>query len=245
MSKIKKAQKPFTFFSTSLLVEITGKKAHHLKEFIEVLKTIDESSIFYHVHHSFREYNFAPGKYSNDFARWVADVLEENSLAEKLAAINIADFTCLAGLRDRLVEIITNHLNASVEIRKASPGSEFYFLRAVAIINPSSYQAWTLGQFTECLQKVGMRSLYHHFFDARLRLGHKTNDFSNWIDTALGRKELAQKIEQLDPYFMTMDQLKGKIIELCLAEEEKEYHLLDLTRFVAKKIINKVIRKQS
>lgn len=243
MVQIKEACEPFVFYNTSLLVEITGKKAHHLKEFIEVLKTIDEASIFYHVHHSFREYNFAPGKYSNDFARWVADDLEENSLAEKLASINIADFTTLKDLRDKIVEIITRHLETSVEIRKATNGREFYFLRGVAIIKPTPYKALTLGQFTDCLQNIGMRSLYHHFFDARLRLEHKTNDFSNWIYKCLGRKELAKKIESLDPYFMTMDQLKQKIIDLCLAEEEKEYHFLDLAKFIAKKIIRKALKK--
>ncbi|OGC37727.1 hypothetical protein A2526_06585 [candidate division WOR-1 bacterium RIFOXYD2_FULL_36_8] len=73
-----------------------------------------------------------------------------------------------------------------------------------------------------------MRSLYYHFFDARLRLGHKTNDFSNWIRGSFGDEILAQKIERLDPYFMTMDELKSRIIDLCLVEKkEKEPGFLD------------------
>ena len=199
-----------------MLVEITGKKAHHLKEFVQILKTIDESSIFYHIHHAFREYSFASGEYSNDFARWVGEDLEEATLAERLAAINVADFTDLGSLRAKLVEIIEDHLMNAVEIRKAAPGREFYFLRSTGFVSPTPYEAWTLQEFAKDLNQVGMRSIYFHFFDARLRLGHHTNDFSNWIRDSLGEHEMADKIEKLDPYFMTMDQLKNRIISICL-----------------------------
>lgn len=219
--KEKVAKEPFCFYTSSLLVEITGKKAHHLKEFVKILKEIDETSIFYHVHHALREYSFAPGQYSNDFARWVAEDLEEGALAERLASINVRDFTDLNSLRNKLVEIVEDHLSSSVEIRKAPPGREFYFLRSTEIISPTAYEVTTLKEFTNALDRVGMRSLYFHFFDARLRLGRKTNDFSNWIRNALGEDEIAGKINGLDPYFMTMDQLKYRIIAICLGKEEK------------------------
>jgi hypothetical protein len=231
----KKAKEPFRFFTSSLLVEIIGKKARHLKEFVEILKTIDESSIFYHVHHTFREYSFAPGQYSNDFARWMDEDLEESLLAERVASINVRDFMDIDALRGKLVEIVEDHLNNAVEIRKAPPGREFYFLRNIGIITATPYAAWTLEEFAEGLRKVGMRSLYFHFFDARLRLGHKTNDFSNWIRTSLGNAKVADAIDNLDPYFMTMDQLKEKIIALCLSKEEKgAFDLKDLIRLFKK-----------
>ncbi len=212
---ITRAKKPFRFYTTSSLIEITGQKAHHLKDFIKLLKQIDSSCIFYHIHHSFREYTFAPGQYSNDFARWVSEDLEEARLAERLASIDISEFTDLETLRNKLVEIVEDHLMNAVEIRKAAPGREFYFLRGTSIINPTAYEANTLEEFTSALEKVGMRSLYFHFFDARLRLGRKTNDFSNWIRQELGEPEIAVKINKLDPYFITMDQLKQKIVAIC------------------------------
>ncbi len=209
------AKKPFHFFSTSSLVEITGKKAYHLKDFVKILQEIDESSIFYHTHHSFREYTFAPGQYSNDFARWVNDDLEEARLAERLAAIDVHEFTNLNDLRKKLVEITEEHLMDAVEIRKAPPGREFYFLRGTSIVSPTPYKVKTIEEFIDALNKVGMRSLYFHFFDARLRLGRRTNDFSCWIEDSLGDQEIADKINDLDPYFITMDQLKEKIITIC------------------------------
>ena len=215
-----RAENPFQFCTSSLLIEITGKKASHLKEFVEILKDIDPSSIFFHMHHAFREYSFAPGQYSNDFSRWVADDLEEATLAERLASINVRDFNSLEALRDKIVEIIENHLKQAVDIRLSPKGREFYFLRNIGIVTKTKHEAWTLEEFAKNLKKVGMRSLYYHFFDARLRLGRKTNDFSNWISDSLGNHELAEQIETLDPYFMTMDQLRDKIISLCLGKNE-------------------------
>jgi len=205
-----KAKTPFEFYTSSLLVEITGKRAHHLKEFVEILKKIDASSVFYHVHHSFREYHFAPGKYSNDFARWVGEDLEENVLAERLASINVRDFTTIEALRQKIIQMVEEHLETAVEIRKAAIGREFYFLRNITIAMATECSATSIKEFVAALNKIGMRSLYFHCFDARLRLGRKTNDFSEWFATSLGRADIAQKIEALDPYFMTMDELKKK-----------------------------------
>jgi hypothetical protein len=215
----KVATQPFRFKTSSLLVEITGKKAHHLKEFVLVLKQMDVSSIFYHTHHSFREFSFAPVEFTNDFARWVSDDLEEKILAERLASINIREYTDLESLRERLVSIIVDHLIEAHEIRIAPAGREFYFLRSIGIVASIPFEAWNLQQLAECIKRVDMQSIYFHFFSARFRLHHKTNDFSKWIRENLGDNETAEKIEKLDPYFLTMDQLRNKIISICLGEK--------------------------
>jgi len=228
----KRADQPFRFHSTSLLVEIIGEKAHHLKEFVEILKKIDEASIFFHVHHAFREHSFIPSEYSNDFAHWIGEDLEESRLAERLAAVNIRDFKDLSSLRARLVEIIEEHLSQVTEIRMAPQGREFYFLRSTSIISPTEYEVWTLKEFAKALNKVGMRSLYFHFFDARLRLGHRNNDFSLWIENNLDNKDLAQRIESIDPYFVRMDQLREKIIALCKEEQKSIFDIKKISRLI-------------
>ena len=215
-----KAKVPFEFYTSSQLVEITGKKASHLKEFVKILKEIDESSIFYHIHHAFREHHFAPGLYANDFAYWIKEELGEAALAEKLANINIKDFVDLNDLRQEIVKIIEEHLGKAIEIRRALPGHEFYFCRNIGVIQKTKYAAWTLEEFCETLKKVGLRSLFFHFFEARLRLHHKTNDFSNWIVFNFGNQELARKIEALDPYLYSADELRDRIIALICRKEE-------------------------
>src|SRR3989339_1948771 len=110
-----RAKKPFEFYTSSQLVEITGRKAANLKEFLDIIKEIDDSAIFYHVHHAFRDHQFAPGLYTNDFAHSVGDELKENALAEKLANINIKDYPELNSLRNKIVEIIGSYLQANPE----------------------------------------------------------------------------------------------------------------------------------
>jgi hypothetical protein len=101
-----------------------------------------------------------------------------------------------------------------VEIRRAPAGQEFYFCRNVGVIQKTKYVAWDLEEFCEKLKLVGLRSLFFHFFEARLRLQRKTNDFSNWIKFNFGDEKLAEKIEKLDPYLYTMDELRDQIIAL-------------------------------
>ncbi|OGC35422.1 hypothetical protein A2311_06145 [candidate division WOR-1 bacterium RIFOXYB2_FULL_48_7] len=217
----KSAVELFRFYTSSLLVQISGKKAANLPEFLAQLRLVDESVIFYHIHHAFREYYFAPGQYSNDFARWIEDEFKESALAEKIASVELLEVTSLAALRDQLVKIMEQFLGERSEKQEAVPaGREFYFLANVGIIVPTQYEVRTIEEFVLALERVGMRSLYYHFFDARLRLGRKTNDFSNWIRHSLKNEQLAKEIELLDPYLMTMDQLKKRIIELCLGERK-------------------------
>ncbi|MBU0574006.1 MAG: DUF5752 family protein [Candidatus Margulisiibacteriota bacterium] len=217
-----RAKVPFRFYTASQLVQITGRRAAHLKEMVEELKQVEDSSIFYHVHHAYREHQFAPGMYPNDFAHWVKDELGESVLAERLASLNIKEFSDIATLRQRIIDIIVDFLNSATEIRKASAGHEFYFCSNVAVVMQTKYLAYTLDEFCEGLKRVGLRSLFFHFFEARLRLGHKTNDFSMWIKDNFGDKALADQIEALDPYLYTLDQLRDKIAALIRGDDGRE-----------------------
>jgi hypothetical protein len=214
------AKNQFRFSTSSNLMELTGKRARHLKEFVEILKEIDGSSIFCHTHQAFREFNFAKGIFTNDFAYWAANAIQEEDLAERLASIDIRDFVDIRSLRERLVEIIEAYLGEKDEIRIAPRGKEFRFCKSISVVTLTPYEAWTLSDLKEALKRVGARSIFYHFFDARLRLGRPTNDFSNWIESSLEKPELAKKIEKLDPYLFTLDGLRQKIIEL-IEEEEK------------------------
>lgn len=215
-----RAKVPFEFYTSSQLVEITGKKAAHLKEFIEILKEIDEPSIFYHIHHAFREHHFAPALYTNDFAHWVSEELGLDALAERLANINIKDFTELKSLREKIVSTIEEYLKTNPESGSFLPKHKFYFCKNIGVVQKTKYIAWDLEEFCENLRRVGLRSLFFHFFEARLRLGRKTNDFSDWIKFNFGDEQLAHRIEALDPYQYTMDELRNKIISLICGKKE-------------------------
>jgi len=50
-------------------------------------------------------------------------------------------------------------------------------------------------------------------FEARMRLGVPDNDFSQWLKS-MGEEGLANKISRLDPYNMTLESLRKKIIRM-------------------------------
>ena len=218
-----RAKAPFEFYTSSQLVEITGRKAANLKEFLDIIKEIEESSIFYHVHNAFREHQFAPGLYTNDFAHWIAEELNENALAEKLANLNIKDYTEIQSLRGKIAEIIENHLKANPDNSNLAVKHKFYFCKNIGVIQKTKYAAWDLEEFCDRLHKVGLRSLFFHFFEARLRLDRKTNDFSDWVIYNYKNEKLARQIEALDPYLYTMDQLRDQIINLICGKEENVF----------------------
>jgi len=247
------ASSSFTFYTSSNLMELTGQKARHLKEFVEILKIIDGASIFCHTHQAFREFHFAKGIFTNDFAYWAAEAIQEEDLAERLASVDIRDFVDIRSLRERLIEIIEDYLGEKNEIRIAPRGKEFHFCKSISIASRTSHEVWTLSEFRDALKKVGDRSLFYHFFDARLRLERSTNDFSNWIESSLGKPDLAGKIEKLDPYLFTLDGIRERMMELIdeeLRSESIDEMLKDRTLGViskmkaARDILSKIFRKK-
>ena len=47
---------------------------------------------------------------------------------------------------------------------------------------------------------VDASTLFFHIIEARYRLGRGRGDFAEWVDTALGRHELAERLSHIDPY---------------------------------------------
>jgi hypothetical protein len=68
-------------------------------------------------------------------------------------------------------------------------------------------------EFFALLTAVSNASLFYHIFESRLRLERTTNDFSSWL-ASIGATEVAAAIDRLDPYAVTLDQLKRQIADL-------------------------------
>ena len=72
------------------------------------------------------------------------------------------------------------------------------------------------------LERVTLNSIHFHMFEARLRLEKRTNDFSLWLATQLGREKLAEKIAKLDPYSQTDESLRSAILKLVHDDMKKK-----------------------
>lgn len=215
---VKKAKKPFTFYSRSHMKELTGLKARNLRELADTLKVVPDAVIYYHTHHFLEEHHYLTPQPANDLAMWVDDALGDDVLAERLAAVDTFQFTSLQALRERHVSIIEEELARGGSLRESAPGDEFHFVKSLSVIIRAPYEASDLREFVECLRKLSPGSLYFHIFESRLRLGRGLNDFSAWLAGSLDEPELAEKIARLDPYTHSLEGLRTTLTDLIEKE---------------------------
>ena len=211
---VKKAKEPFRFYSRVHLTELTGLKAGNLLELRDVLKSAPDAVVYYHTHHFVEEHHFLVPEPSNDFSYWTGSALDNDVLAERLAAVNIMDFSSLPALRDRFVGILDEYISLNGETRHVAEGMEFHFMRSIAAIMPTAYLASDLREFIEALRKVSEGSIYFHLFESRLRLGKGQNDFSAWLEDSLGESRLGHEIAHLDIYTSTLEGIRSTLIQL-------------------------------
>jgi hypothetical protein len=205
---------PFHFYTERRLVQLTERTAHTLPDLLSVLRDIPGSCIFYHTHHMFLSHHFEKPVVYNDFSNWVSEALQEDALAERLAAVDLMAFTAIRPLRDAIVSMIGAHVKSNGgRVRECPPGDEFHFCKSKSFIMPTGVVATDVADFFGKLRGITNVSLYFHFLEARLRLERRTNDFSQWLQWR-GEVELAAAVDRLDPYAVTLDELKAQIVEL-------------------------------
>lgn len=216
--------KPFRFYTSLILQESTGLRAATLPMLLKLLRTVPESSIYHHTHQFLLQHHYLTPEPSNDFAYWVSEVLGEEALGERLASIDILEHATLQSLREALVGAIEAYLtdHPTARLKFVSEGEEFFFAKSRHVIMPTRYTASTLTEFAQALSRISIHSLYFHIFDARLRVGHPTNDFAIWLHEQLGLEELAADIVTLDPYAHTLETLRSILLALVRHELDRQ-----------------------
>jgi len=205
---------PFVFHTEQRLVILTGRKASNLEELLFHLSEVSGSCIFYHTHYLYLTHHFEKPRFYNEFANWVSQALQEERLAERLAAIDLLEMTSIRELRETIIATIRKHLDGAAKMRRqCPPGDELHFCEAKSFIMPNGLVAADVPDFFRVIEQVTDACLHFHFFEARLRLERPTNDFSQWLSD-LGETRLAQKIDKLDPYAGTLEKLKHEIVGL-------------------------------
>lgn len=207
---------PFRFYTSFVLQESTGLRAATLPTLLKLLRHVPASSIYHHTHYFLLQHHYLTPEPTNDFAYWVAEVLGEEPLGERLAGIDTMAYPSLEELRQAIAGTIERYLSEhpTARLRFVSQGEEFFFLKSIHVVMPTPYAASTLLEFAQALEQVSLHSLYFHLFDARLRLGHPTNDFAKWMAEQLGQQELADRVSRLDPYAQTLEALRATLLAL-------------------------------
>jgi hypothetical protein len=204
----------FHFYTERRLVQLTGRSARTIPELLGILREVSGSSVFYHTHHAFLSHHFEKPVVYNDFAEWVGQALQEEALAERLAAIDLLAFTTIRQLREAIAALMEAHVaSGEARPRECPPGNGFHFCKSKSFIMPTGIVAGDPAEFFREVKGITNVSLYFHFLEARLRLEHTTNDFSHWL-RGRGEGAIADDIDRLDPYVVTLDELKEQITEV-------------------------------
>ncbi|HXF29864.1 MAG TPA: DUF5752 family protein [Chlamydiales bacterium] len=207
--------KPFYLKDCSLAVVATGESAYSLAQFREILTRIALSSIYYHFWGERMRPSFVHLEYHNDFARWVHTALHDNVLSERLGIIDPTEFDDLEEVRKLIIELIDERLNEIEFALWARRELKFHFLRSIIIVFDMKIGLQHPSELKAVLPKLPASSIYLHFIDARGRNVQRIDDFSVWLmEYGNEYADLIKKIEYIDPYFLTLTEIKQKLIEV-------------------------------
>lgn len=205
--------KPFYFNTRLSLIELLGLKAKNIQELLAGIKKVPRSSVYHHTHRSLHQQQFLYPEPPNDFAYWITNALNLKELGEAMASVNIVRFKTIGELKNQFIKILSDYIIREKSTAMSPEYQEFHFMKCKTFILPTSYIAHGLKEFIEILDRISINSLYFHLIEARLRLEKDENDFSAWF-RGLGNKELAKAVARIDPYNMTLQGLRKKIINL-------------------------------
>ncbi len=224
MNDTKNSAKPFEFMQCISILKSTAKRAKNLRELRDLIATVSEESIFHHTCQYFLKGRIR--EYTNDFAHWVGESLEESALAEQLSSIDPYEFKDISELRTALLTVVDNYLENFPEPREALAGEEFYFNETITIVFPARIRARNLAEFLIAIRYIDGASIYYHFYEARTRLGGGIDDFSKWFDEVLGEQELAKKLWAIDPFMHSIEGIREHIMEIV---DEKVKNDMEIT----------------
>jgi len=213
-TQLRWARSPFYFNSASHLIRIGRERATTLGEFAEALRKCPDDVIFQHTFQTLQEHHYIREGFSNDFAHWAFAACNEVGLAERLSAIDVREFTSIKTLRETLVDTVDDYLKKNPRARERAAFEPFYFCASDTVVIPTPFVARNLAEFIESLNRVSLHSIHYHFIDARLRLKLNSNDFSVWLEEELDMGALADKLNRIDIYTSTLQDVRRRILKI-------------------------------
>jgi len=215
------AAKPFVFQGCVQVCELLPHEAHDARELLEGIRHVPAESIFCHTSVLLMHRPPQPDAYPNDFALWADIELRDRRLAERFAAIDPFRLGSIEGVRGELVSTLDHHLQ-QLSAAPSRAGEPFRFLQYHLVPVPTGHEVSTLQEFRDALTGVDVSTLFFHIIEARYRLGRGRGDFAEWVDTALGRHELAERLSHIDPYAGTLERVRERhLIALNRALDEE------------------------
>ncbi len=208
------AKDPFWFRECFLIPMPIGIKVVNLRELLHALRDVSESVLYYHLVQSRLAISPPTVEFPNDFALWAAVALQDSALAEKLSSFDPLEYEDLGQVRQAVLDILEEYMWDLPFVPWARSGFEFHFCEASTVVIRSEITAHDLREFCQALQRVGLDSMYYHFFEARWRLGKPIDDFSFWIETNFHLPNLVKAIRDIDIYFYNLKEIRNTLLGL-------------------------------
>jgi hypothetical protein len=208
------ARAPFYFNTASHLLRVGRQRADNLSQLLDGLRTCPEDSIFQHTFRTLAEHHFIREGFSNDFAHFAFAACNEVGLAERLASIDVREYTSLEALRSRIVAIIDEYLKKNPRAGERAALEPFYFCASDTVVIPTTAVARNLEEFASSMENISVHSIHYHFIEARLRLKLNSNDFSVWLEEELGLGQLADRLNRIDIYTSTLNDVRRTLVRI-------------------------------
>lgn len=205
---------PFNIKDCTLISRMAGlDTAMNLRELRDRVRICPRESLFHHFCETVIRPTFDDPEFRNDFAIWAAHNLRDRVLAERLGILNPYTLDDFEHLRLQVLDIIDERLSEQAFIPWAPRGEEFQFMQAVTVVFETGLQLKNPDDLVRTLPAMSLSSIYYHFVEARRRTKDRKDDFSTWLmDFEDGIEPLLKSLKSIDFYFLTLSELKQKII---------------------------------
>jgi len=215
------SREPFVFHGCLELRELIPHEARDAQELLTELERVPLASVFGHTS-AMLLHRPAPEAYPNDFAVWAAIELRERRLAERLAAVDPFHGGSLEQVRDELTATVGDYLQHRTGPLPRTSGEPFRFFQVHLVPVPTGHLARTLEEFRDALTEVDASALFYHIVEARYRSGGGRGDFAEWIQAALDRPDLADRLGRIDPYVGTLDRIRDRHLDVVSRALDEE-----------------------
>jgi len=216
---------PFEFVACLQLREMLGRTAWDERELLTGIEHVPADSIYYHTHSSFLRSRYPSAPYPNDFATWVATQVRDPVLGERLAVVDPFMFDDLERLRNAMLAILDDHLQAEEPApcvgAVGRAGEPFHFMQSTIIEVPTGVRARTLGEFADALHHVDVSVIFYHMFRPVVNSG-TVSDPAQWLERELGLPALAGRVRLLSPYARNLEGLRSDLLSLVEEARERE-----------------------
>jgi hypothetical protein len=206
---------PFIVKDCTLVAIATGLRAQNLRELRDHLQVVHPGSVYFHFWGGQLRPDFDDPEYNNDFASWAAHALHDLRLAERLGVIDPAVSPAIESLRQEVIDVIEERLDETEFLTWAPRDRQFHFVRAQTVVFDTHRRLRHPRELVSAIPSLSLGSIYYHVIDARRREPQLVDDFTTWLARCGAQyADLCQRLSALDPYFITLTELRAQLTDI-------------------------------